>query len=735
MYKVHYVVSFGATLFVFNAIAMAQMNRTSFGIVNEFATQKYPQEIFIGDFNGNKQMDFGVRSKSVIAFFRKNSLGYWVKKQFLLDTPSTSSAVADFNRDGFDDVAILEPSPLKIEIFWGGKRDSLYSTKAFSSGKNYDDLVAADMNNDGLSDLLLFGKSSSGIGVVMQSETGDFYYAATLFREISVGSIIPLDINGDRNIDLYVQDWIGNKIKLLQQRSYLKFSSVYQWQMNSAPNQFLVRDVNDDGLFDILINVPDEKKMHIYYADAFGKFIEQQAITFEISPSSFSVSDVNNDKLPDILVSVHHQKKIMLYWNEKENAFQEWYEFAAGENPMQVMTATLNGKYSDAVILDKQQNEIFIFTNGKNSPQFESVQQLAAGIYPTGIIFTDVFHDGNADFIIANEGSHSLSIFPHQKKERFDGQLQLKVNDSPLALQIISEGKTAEFLTTHKQTQKISVIKIQYPSLESSFEQIGTEKNPAIRGVQKNEKSSLLQIFVEHASAGSLVKNKDAQTVSLSLFQEVSNGQFIEDEIEPLQKEKMLGTLMTDVNQDGLSDIVFSSIDEHFHLVSLFSAKGKKVKENTPPAFYYPEKIFSLADSAAARVLLWSNDLNGDKLSDIVGNVQSGTNTLFFSYHTNATTFIPPLQRLHNVQISHTDLLQFYDYNSDGIVDILFYNSLTKSLQVSYGKRNGQFQLPRTIFSSKNLGGFVVGDFNSDGSADIAATETSLGVVSLYWGN
>ena len=472
IYTVHYAVSFGATLFVFNSFVFAQLNRTSFGIVNDFATQKYPQEMFIGDFNGNKQLDFGTRSKSVVAFFRKNSFGFWVKKQFLLDAPSTAATVADFNNDGYDDVAILEPTPTKIEIFWGGIRDSLVSTKAFSSGKNYENCTAADMNSDGRTDILLFGKSSPGIGVVMQSETGDFYYAATLFRETSFSSIFSMDVNGDNNIDLFAQDWVGNKIKLFQQRSYLKFSLLSQWQQSDAPNQFFIQDMNKDGYADVLINVPDEKLLHIYYGDAFGKYKEQNSVLFSAPAVSFTIADVNGDQFPEILALFPNEKKFVVYWNSVKNAFQEFYEFAAGETPMQIISSPLEGKHQDALVLDKQQNEIFLFSNGKNSPQLENEQQFATGVSPQGIIMADVFHDGTMDIVVANEGSHSLSIFQHQKKEKFDGQLQLPTKAAPSDILFSSGGKSG-FLIAHNKTQSLSQLKIQYPSLECSSVQIG----------------------------------------------------------------------------------------------------------------------------------------------------------------------------------------------------------------------------------------------------------------------
>ena len=114
--------------------------RSAFSVVNELSTQKFAQQLFVGDFNGNKQMDFGIRSKSTLAVERKNSLGFWIRKQFLFHAPTSAVTVADFNNDGFDDIAALEPQPLMIEIFWGTLRDSLSSTLVFHSDAAFDNL-------------------------------------------------------------------------------------------------------------------------------------------------------------------------------------------------------------------------------------------------------------------------------------------------------------------------------------------------------------------------------------------------------------------------------------------------------------------------------------------------------------------------------------------------------------------------------------------------------------------
>ncbi len=75
------------------------------------------------------------------------------------------------------------------------------------------------------------------------------------------------------------------------------------------------------------------------------------------------------------------------------------------------------------------------------------------------------------------------------------------------------------------------------------------------------------------------------------------------------------------------------------------------------------------------------------------------------------------------------------DFNGDGILDLAVGSSLLQSVIILPGNGDGTFTYHGSVATGGAFPSFVVGDFNGDGIADLAVLNTSAGIVTLLLGN
>lgn len=242
-------------------------------------------------------------------------------------------------------------------------------------------------------------------------------------------------------------------------------------------------------------------------------------------------------------------------------------------------------------------------------------------------------------------------------------------------------------------------------------------------------------------------------------------------------------SLIMDANDDMRSDIFF------------INPKGERIFYiNDPPGSFtrYVWEPYALMNSSSssencqATYPFNSNsfvDINGDCLPDLIVTTNCGME-VWLNQAANLTTFNlklwqnghfsgKPVRNFHNLQLpQHQDSFitlnkavwdfdkddshaAFFDFNSDGAIDIAVINSRLRNIRISYNVRRArvdrklctrdeplqfltQTALSDVEISALNFGPTLippmlhVGDFNYDGLADLLFVDRDSGTLSLY---
>ncbi len=190
-------------------------------------------------------------------------------KSLPADITNVQSIVsADFNHDGYPDLAVLSPDPnlngrLQGHILLGNGSGTFPTDLPLSDSQLQSGLAVADVNKDGIPDLLygVFTGAHLGLSVVLGKGDGSFgsptsYLFDTNFVFSGFG-IYTADFDHDGNIDVfmtteahieYFHGLTGGKFAANQE--YL-MSSVSDDQGGAQYDQYGILDLNGDGYPDI----------------------------------------------------------------------------------------------------------------------------------------------------------------------------------------------------------------------------------------------------------------------------------------------------------------------------------------------------------------------------------------------------------------------------------------------------------------------------------------------------
>ena len=176
-----------------------------------------------------------------------------------------------------------------------------------------------------------------------------------------------------------------------------------------------------------------------------------------------------------------------------------------------------------------------------------------------------------------------------------------------------------------------------------------------------------------------------------------------------------------DVNNDGNSDLILSLNNTDINICI----------SNGDGTFKAPTTITTVFSSSVTRTL--GVDINGDGNLDIL-TIGFGANALNVNYGNGDGTF--------KATISYAapgggEDIQLGDFNADGVNDVVIVGTSVSGMSILLGNADGSFLARKNYAGSIATGGYgvTIGDFNNDGSLDVAQIGFGTTVVALYLNN
>ena len=259
-----------------------------------FACGKSPNDIALGDFNGDGNLDLVIANTEtpyLTILLGDGKGGFAPSPHSPFDTHSYPHvhgvAVADFNGDGRLDVVTDSWGHDQILMFLGdGKGNLVLPGQPFKTGKRpYQRLRSGDFNGDGNADVVTTDLDQNAVTILLGDGKGGLRDAP--------GSPYPA---------------------------------------GSAPWAVAVDDMNHDGNFDLVVvpyapDVRDSKDVGVtvLLGDGRGGFRKMPGSPFSLAgcegPDRVATGDINGDGLRDIVVTCGQNDRLMLFLGSRAGGF------------------------------------------------------------------------------------------------------------------------------------------------------------------------------------------------------------------------------------------------------------------------------------------------------------------------------------------------------------------------------------------------------------------------------
>jgi hypothetical protein len=215
-------------------------------------------------------------------------------------------ALGDFNGDGIPDVATTGGTYAQPLVILLGNNDGSYTMAPALSLPTFflGSIAVADFNGDGKQDLALLDAAANAVIILLGNGDGTFQMAAS---SPTVGQfsnqIVAGDFNGDGNQDLAVS---ANNLTILLGNGDGTFNAAPSSPVGGTPYAIAMGDFNQDGNLDLAVSYPDNHVISIMLGNGDGTFaLPNHIAAFQTPGTPIGVADFNGDGKLDLALGVN----------------------------------------------------------------------------------------------------------------------------------------------------------------------------------------------------------------------------------------------------------------------------------------------------------------------------------------------------------------------------------------------------------------------------------------------
>ena len=275
----------------------------------------YPQQIAVGDFNGDGRLDLVVTSEplessagqilpgvTTILLGKGDGTFTSVATQYTVGVEPTSIAVADFNGDGIADLAIGPFFPTGVTyplmILLGNGDGTFTAAAPIELPALPYSIAVGDFNGDGKTDMAV---ASGGVTVLLGNGDGTFTVGSTPTIQVSPTCVQAGDFNGDGKLDVAAMGYPttasspSGRLAILTGNGDGTFTPssnlTIPYATFIANYSMAAGDFDADGKLDLAVANDGVNTIAILTGNGDGTFVESTTLPIGISPRDLTVAD------------------------------------------------------------------------------------------------------------------------------------------------------------------------------------------------------------------------------------------------------------------------------------------------------------------------------------------------------------------------------------------------------------------------------------------------------------
>jgi hypothetical protein len=229
----------------------------------------------------------------------------------------TAIAVADFNGDGFADLAVVNKNANTVSIFLGNGDETFQTPTTLVTGNAPTSIVAQAFNPNApaIIDLAVTNSTDNTLQIFLGNGKGTFTNGVTYNTGATPVYVASAYVNLDGNLDLVVADSgaatsansVGNSVSVFLGNGdgtfILPGGTRMDFAAGTTPTSFVIADFNNDGIPDLLATASGDNAAALMLGAGGGFFNGPIEVPVGTTPDSVATADFNGDGLPDVVIT------------------------------------------------------------------------------------------------------------------------------------------------------------------------------------------------------------------------------------------------------------------------------------------------------------------------------------------------------------------------------------------------------------------------------------------------
>ena len=262
---------------------------------------------YMVDYNDDGYVDFVTmtgRRYTLSGLKGAASAAYDTPFEIIVNTAIYKMVAANFYSDAKDDVVVVNGTDATLQMM--GYVNGI--SAVYTTGANPVDLDAADFNKDGYNDVAVANKGSNNISLFLGTGTITLTPAGTVNTGVQPGALVAKDFNHDGNADVITAN--QSNLTYLRGNGGGGFAApVYMHTLANPAKVMESRDINNDSHEDLVVaSEGTGDNVVIFLGDGSGAFSKHLSYSFSSGVNGIAILDYNSDGQQDILV-------VAPYWN------------------------------------------------------------------------------------------------------------------------------------------------------------------------------------------------------------------------------------------------------------------------------------------------------------------------------------------------------------------------------------------------------------------------------------
>jgi Flp pilus assembly secretin CpaC len=306
----------------------------TFGTRTDITVGKSPSAVAVGDFNGDGHTDIAVTNSgdnTVSILLGKGDGTFAAPVTYPTGNDPVALLAADFDKDGQPDLAVVNhgdgTTPSTVSILLGnktsGKQDGTFAAKTdYPVGIAPVAIASADFNADGFPDLAVTNNSDNTVSVLLGKVNGTFAAKTDYATGKGPAGIAVADFNRDGRPDLAVANQAEptNTVSILLGNSDGTFRTHTDFPAGSGPVGIVAADFTGVGNPDIVVTDKGADQLSLLIGNGDGTFTSPIAIATGNGPVAVAAADLNGDGALDVIVANETSNSVTVILNTLQSS-------------------------------------------------------------------------------------------------------------------------------------------------------------------------------------------------------------------------------------------------------------------------------------------------------------------------------------------------------------------------------------------------------------------------------